>query len=628
MHRFRFALVFALAAAGLTTALDLPAAAADAARPIELAVDATDAPRGVFHSRLAIPAAPGALTLAYPKWVQGEHAPTGPVMQVAGLTMTAGGKTLPWRRDPLDMFLVRVEVPAGAAAVEVAFDYLSPVAGFGPGYGETPNATPHLLIADWHDLVVYPLGPSLDAIPVRATLRLPAGWQHDSSLAVAGEREGTVTFAPTTLYTLIDAPVLAGDLFRTIEVGPAERISLAADRRSSLAVPEARIAAYRRLPGEAQALFGGKHYRGYHWLVAISEPLEHNGLEHHESSDNRGVAGMFTDENDRVRSATLLAHEYVHSWNGKYRRPAGLAVRDAQEPLQTELLWVYEGLTRYLGDLVLSSRTGIWTPEQSHEFIAYVAANQDHNRPGRSWRPLVDTAVAAQSLGGLPSGWTAYRRTLDYYDESMLIWLEADTILREKSGGKKSLDDFCRAFFGGDQPPAVVPYTADDLYTALGRVAPYDWRGFFAARVGAVSPRAPLAGIEAAGWKLVYDDTPNTYQSARAKGQKVADASLSLGLWIKGEDGTINDIVVGAPAWEAGLGPGMKITAINGRTWSTDVLTEELAAKPDLEITAEQGEELRTFRIVKHGGPRWPHLVRDETKPDRLKEILAPRTGG
>jgi predicted metalloprotease with PDZ domain len=630
MHRFRFAPAFA--AACLTTALAFAAPASNtAARPIELAVDATDAPRGVFHSRLVIPAAPGVLTLAYPKWVQGEHAPTGPVMQVAGLTVTAGGKTLPWRRDPLDMFLVRVEVPAGATAVEVAFDYLSPSAGFGAGYGETPNATPHLLIADWHDLVVYPLGPGLDAVPVRATLRLPAGWQHDSSLAVAGEREGTVSFAPTTLYTLLDAPVLAGDLFRTIEVGPAERISLAADRRSSLAVPEARIAAYRRLPGEAQALFGGKHYRNYHWLVAISEPLEHNGLEHHESSDNRGVAGMFTDENDRVRSATLLAHEYVHSWNGKYRRPAGLAVRDAQEPLQTELLWVYEGLTRYLGDLVLSSRTGIWTPEQSHEFIAYVAANQDHNRPGRSWRPLVDTAVAVQSLGSLPPGWTAYRRTLDYYDESMLIWLEADTILREKSGGKRSLDDFCRAFFGGDQPsapPTVIPYTADDLYAALGRVAPYDWRGFFAARVEAVNPRAPLAGLEAAGWKLVYDDTPNTYQSARAKGQKIADASLSLGLWIKSEDGAINDVVVGAPAWEAGLGPGMKITAINGRKWSTDVLAEELAAKPDMEITAEQGEELRTFRIVHHGGPRWPHLVRDETKPDRLKEILAPRTGG
>ena len=624
MHRFRFAL--ACAAAYLTTTLAFAAPASNTA--------ASDRARGRRDGRAArrlpLPAGdPRRAGCAHPGLSEmGARGARADRPGDAGGRLDRHGR----REDAvlaarsLDMFLVRVEVPAGAAAVEVAFDYLSPNTGFGAGYGTTPNATPHLLIADWHDLVVYPLGPSLGGRPGP---RHPAPARGLATRLLAGGRRaerGDRHLRPDHPLHAARRAAPRGRLFRTIEIGPAERISLAADRRSALTVPEARIAAYRQLPGEAQALFGGKHYRGYHWLVALSEPLEHNGLEHHESSDNRGVLGMFTDENHSVRNATLLAHEYVHSWNGKYRRPAGLAVRDSQQPLQTELLWVYEGLTRYLGDLVLSSRTGIWTPEQSHEFIAYIAANQDHNRPGRSWRPLADTAVAVQSLGGLPSGWTAYRRTLDYYDESMLIWLEADTILREKSGGKKSLDDFCRAFFGGDQPPAVVPYTADDLYAALGRVAPYDWRGFFAARIEAVSPRAPLGGIEAAGWKLVYNDTPNTYQSARSKGQKVADASLSLGLWIKGEDGAINDIVVGAPAWEAGLGPGMKITAINGRKWSTDVFAEELAAKPDMEITAEQGEELRTFRIVKHGGPRSPHLVRDETKPDRLKEILAPRT--
>lgn len=607
-------------------------------RPIELRVDATEAPRGVFHARLTVPAAPGPLTLAYPKWIQGEHAPTGPIMQVAGFTVTAQGKVLPWRRDLLDRFLVRVEVPAGADTVEVALDYLSPTESFGAGYGETPNATPHLAIVDWHDMVVYPWAPpgrNETEIPVRASLRLPAGWKLDTALAPdagnqTGDRTGgAVVFAPTSLYTLLDAPVLAGDLFRTIEIGPAERLSVAADRRSSLAVPEDRIAAYRRVPAEAQALFGGRHYGSYHWLVALGDSLDHNGLEHHESSDNRGGTGMFTDEAERLRWATLLPHEYVHSWNGKYRRPAGLAVRDHQEPLSTELLWIYEGLTRYLGDFVLTGRSGLWTPEQSREYAAFVAANQDRNRPGRRWRPLADTAVSVPILGGLPQPWTAYRRALDYYDESMLIWLEADTVLRQKSGGTKSLDDFCRAFFGQSGPPAVVPYTVEDVYAALGRLVPHDWRAFFAARVEAVAPRAPLGGIEAAGWKLSYDDRPNVYQEARAKSQKIVDASFSLGLWMK-EDGTVSDVVVGAPAWEAGFGPGMKMTAVNGRKWSRDAFTEELAATAQatapLEITVEQGEDVRTFRVDYHGGPRFPHLVRDASRADLLAAILAAAT--
>jgi predicted metalloprotease with PDZ domain len=618
-----------------------PAFAAPVPRALELTVDATEAPRGIFHSRLTIPAAPGPLTLAYPKWIQGEHAPTGPVMQVAGLMISAQGKALAWRRDPLDRFLVQVDVPAGAGAVDVALDYLSPPEGFGAGYGETPSATPHLAIVDWHDLLVYPFEKNADEIPVRARLRLPSGWRIATALAVESgaepeaRQDGTVTFAPATLYNLIDGPVLAGDLFRTIEIGPAERMSLAADRRSSLAVPEARIAAYRRLPGEAQALFGGRHYRRYTWLVALGDTLDHNGLEHHESSDDRGTTGMFTDESELVRWATLLPHEYVHAWNGKVRRPAGLAVHDWQEPLRTDLLWVYEGLTRYLGDFILTGRSGLWTADQSREYIAYLAANQDRNRPGRSWRPLVDTAVSVPILGGLPQPWTAYRRALDYYDESSLIWLEADTVLRQKSGGTKSLDDFCRAFFGPDGvgetgPPKIVPYTAADVYAALNRIVPDDWRAFFAARVEAVAPRAPLGGLENAGWTLDYDDRPNTYQAAREKSLKIVDATFTLGLWIK-EDGTIADIVVGAPAWEAGFGPGMKITAIHGRTWSRDVLNEEIAAavhsQAPLEMTAAQGEDVRTFRVDYHGGPRFPHLKRNAARPDLLAAILAPRTG-
>jgi len=623
----------------LTAVLLLSATAAFAAepRPLELAVDATDAPRGVFHSRLTIPAVPGPLTLAYPKWVQGEHAPSGPIMQVAGFTVSAGGKTLAWRRDPLEMFLVRVEVPAGAREVEVAFDYLSPPESLGGGgYGETPNATPHLLIADWHDLLVYPLGTSAMEIPVRATLRLPAGWRYDSALAVASGgagKDGAVTFAPTTLYTLIDSPVLAGEIFETLEMGPPEApvyLSMAADQRASLAVPEERLAAYRRVPGEALALYGARHYRAYHWLLALSDTLDHNGLEHHESSDNRGPSDMFTDEAQLMRQGNLLPHEYTHSWNGKYRRPAGLATRDPQEALRTELLWTYEGLTRYLGDILLTTRSGIRSVEQTREYLAWVAANQDRNRPGRRWRPLADTAESVQILSGLPAAWTTARRTLDYYDESGLIWLEADTIIRQKSQGKKSLDDFCRAFHGGGAStgPALKPYTADDLYAALGAVVPHDWRGFFAERVYTVQPRAPLGGIEGAGWKLVYTDQPNEFQKLRAKSSKRIDESFSLGVWLK-DDGTIDDIVVGSPAWEAGLGPGMKLVAVGGRAWAPEAVpTAVQAAKAStapITIAALHGDVLKTFQVNYHEGERYPHLERDASRPDLLAAILAPK---
>jgi predicted metalloprotease with PDZ domain len=641
-----------------------------AARPIELLVDATDARRGIFHSHLDIPAVPGPLALAYPKWIQGEHTPSGPITQLAGLTVTALGKTLPWRRDPLEMFVFRVEVPDGADAVAVELDYLSPPAAFGSGYGATPNATPHLAIVDWHDLLVYPMGRAAAEIPVRASLRLPAGWQFDTALHLEGapaaeagrqvagqagaqagaqaraadqpgtrpgEPPRTLTFAPTTLYTLLDSPLLAGDVFRTVEIAggggaPPVRLSLAADRRASLEVPAARIAAYRRLPAEAEALFGARHYREYHWLVALGDTLDENGLEHHESSDDRGHAGLFTEPAPLLRWGTLLPHEYVHSWNGKYRRPAGLATADPLAPLRTELLWVYEGLTRYLGDVLLTTRSGIRTPAQTRDYLAYVAATLDRNRPGRQWRPLVDTAAAIPAFDASPAAWTAYRRGRDYYDEAMLIWLEADALLRRRSGNARSLDDFCRAFFGTEgTAPAVAPYfpyTADDVYAALGRIVPYDWRGFFASRVEAIAPRAPLGGLEAAGWKVVCDERPNEVQAAVATLQESVDLSLSLGIWVK-KDGAVSDVVVGSPAWNAGFGPGMKVIAVDDVKWSPEAAAAALLAATHraapIAVTVEQGDELHALRIDYHAGERHPHLERDPARPDLLQAILAPR---
>src|SRR5512139_3233438 len=428
------------------------ASAASSARPLDLTVDATDAPRGIFHARLVVPASPGPMALAYPKWIQGEHTPTGPIAQLVGLSIKAGSAVVPWRRDPIDQFLFRLEVPAGADSVTVEYDYLSPVGSFGSGYGETPNATPHVLIVDWHNVVLFPAGPAADDISVRARLRLPAGWKYDTALASTTAPDGSLVFSPVSLYSLIDSPVLAGDHFRTevIETGdrPA-RLSVAAEREAALAIVPEKLAAIRRLPAEARALFGATHYRSYCWLVALGDTLDENGLEHHESTDIRQPIGLFTDPQTALALDFVIAHEYIHSWNGKFRRPAGLAPRDTQQPLDDELLWVYEGMTRYL-DVLLPARSGMRTPAQSRDYLAWRAGRQDRDRPGRRWRPIADTAVSAPTIWNAPADWTNYRRSgKDYYDESALVWLEVDTILREKTVGRQSLDDFCRDFFGG-----------------------------------------------------------------------------------------------------------------------------------------------------------------------------------
>ncbi len=608
------------------------ASAAPPARPLELTVDATDAPRGLFRAHLVVPASPGPMALAYPKWIQGEHTPSGPITQLVGLSIKASGAAVPWRRDPIDQFLFRLEVPAGAESVTVEYDYLSPVASFGSGYGETPNATPHLLIVDWHNVVLFPAGPAADDIPVRARLRLPPGWKFDTALASTAAPDGSLIFSPVSLYTLIDSPVLAGDHFRTevIEAGdrPA-RLSVAADREAALEIPAERLAAYHRLPLEARALFGATHYTSYHWLIALGDTLDENGLEHHESTDIRVPVGFFSDESIRVADDFVIPHEYVHSWNGKFRRPAGLAKRDTQQPFDDELLWVYEGLTRYL-DMILPARSGMNTVAQSRDYLAWRAARQDRARPGRRWRPLADTAVSAPTIWDGPADWTNYRRSgKDYYDESMLVWLEADTVIRERTAGRRSLDDFCRDFFGGaDGPPSVKPYTRADVEAALAKVATFDWHGFFTARVYEIAPTIPLGGIEGSGWTLVYDARPNGFEHAWDTMYKQIDHTMSIGLQLS-PTGVVQDVVLDSAAWKGGFGPGMTIVSVNGRPYTPGVFEEQLdAAKSSaamIEFVVRHGEDSKTLRVDYHGGVLYPHLERNPSRPDVLAAILAPR---
>jgi len=597
-----------------------------AAPRITLSVDATEAPRKIFHARLTIPATPGTLTLYYPKWIPGEHGPTGPIQDLAGLTFAANGQTLKWRRDLLDGWTFHVEVPAGASSVDASLDYVSPV-GAGEGmYTAAVAATDKMTVVSWNTVLLYPAGWTSDELTYEATLRLPSGWKFGTPLPVASQTGAEARFQPVSLTSLVDSPVISGEFFRVVPLAenPRQELDMAADSAAALDAPPDVLDRYKALTSQAMKLFGAQHFRDYHFLFSLSDHIAHFGLEHHESNDSRADERTLVDPDKRILEAGLLSHEYVHSWNGKYRRPADLATPDYQKPMQDDLLWVYEGLTSYLGDL-LAARSGIRTPEEARENVARLAARLDHV-PGRTWRNLQDTADGVPAMQGAPGQWESWRRTVDYYDEDVLNWLWVDTIIRQQTHGAKSMDDFCHLFHGGQSgPPQVKTYTFDDVVNTLNQVAPYDWRGFWTERLTNHGPGAPLAGIEASGWKLAYDDTRSDLLKAEEERWEYVDAAYSIGLLIH-KDGVIDDTIEGMTAAKAGIGPGMKVIAVNGRKFSADALRDALkegkTSSAPLELLVENAEYIHQDELDYHGGEKYPHLVRDESKPDVLGEIL------
>jgi predicted metalloprotease with PDZ domain len=595
---------------------------------VTLSVDATEAPRKLFRARMTIPAQPGALTLVYPKWIPGEHGPTGPITDLVGLKFTAAGRTLPWRRDGADMYAFHMDVPAGAHEVEASLDFLS--ASSAVGFTSAASATPHLAIVTWNQLVLYPQGANPDEISYRATLQLPAGWKYGTALPVArGGARDRIEFAPVSLTTLVDSPVLAGEYFRAIPIDAAHNaveFDIAADSAAALEATPEFIAHLKKLVAETDALFGARHYENYHFLFTLSDHVAHFGLEHHQSNDSRVGERALIDKGLGDLELSVLPHEFVHSWNGKFRRPTGLATRDFQEPMQGELLWVYEGLTEYLGD-VLTARSGLWTPEQYRDNLARVAADLDH-RPGRAWRPLIDTTIAAQLLYNASAQWSSYRRGVDFYDEGELIWLDADTTIRQLTNGQKSLDDFCKLFHGAPSTaPMVKTYTFDDVVNTLNQVAPYDWRGFLNSRLLTTEPRAPLAGVRRGGWQLVYNDTPNGVVANAETYERPTDAGYSLGLRLA-KDGTIVDAIPGTPAYTAGLAPSMKIVSVNEREYTPALLREAVkAAKADararIELLVNNEDTFKTYTIDYHGGWLEPHLERLSGASDLVGQIIS-----
>jgi len=619
----------------LSLAIFLSVAGQAATGPtITLTLDATQAPTKVLRTHMTIPVKPGPLTLYYPKWIPGEHEPSGPVANVAGLKFSAGGQTIPWRRDSIDMFAFHVDIPKGADALEVDFEYLEPVGG---PFSGGASATAKLLVVSWNQNLLYPGGALAEQIRVKATLKLPSGWKFGTALPVAHQSGDEIDFEPAELNRLVDSPVICGEYYRVVDVTPPgepihHEIDMAADSEDALEMSPELKQDFTNLVAETGKLFGSRHYRDYHFLLTLSNHVAHFGLEHHESDDSRVGEDAFSSPRGRRSVGGLLSHEFVHSWNGKFRRPKDLSAPYYDAPEITDMLWVYEGLTDYLGNM-LAARSGLWTPQEYRDDLASVAASLGPGRPGRTWRPLQDTTDAIplmSSFGG--RSWGNWRRGADYYEEGNLIWLEVNTTIHQLTHGQKSLDDFCRVFHGGpNNGPELKPYTFDELVSTLNQIAPYDWAKFFHDRLTSTSPDAPVGGIEAGGWKVEFTDKP-----PRGEGQGGGGGGggfgggntlYSIGLAIS-QSGDVSDSIHDGPAYRAGITPGMTVVAVNGRKYTAELLRQAIddAAKgtAPIELLVLNDDYYRTCSVDYHGGEKYPHLVRDESKPDLLDDIIKP----
>ncbi len=605
-------------------ALAIPALAAQSSQTISLTVDATQAPIKLVHSHIIMPVKSGPLTLYYPKWIPGEHGPNGPIANVTGLKFSADGKTIPWQRDLLDNFTFHVDVPEGVDRLDADFDYIEPTAS--GAYTAGASATAKLEVISWNQNVLYPAGTPADELTYEAKLILPEGWKFGTALPIANQSGNQASFKPVSLERLVDSPVIAGEYYRAIDITPPgepihHEIDMAADSEAALAMPPELKAGMINLVAESGKLFGARHYRDYHFLLTLSDHVAHFGLEHHESNDSRLPERVMLEPAGAFSVGGLLAHEFVHSWNGKFRRPADLTTPDYEVPMKTDLLWVYEGLTDYFGPM-LAARSGLWTQEQYHDVLASISAALGPGRPGRTWRPLLDTAVG--QLGGFGRGWMNWRRGSDYYDEGDLIWLEVATIINRETHGQKTIDDFAHSFHGGqNNGPEIKTYTFEEVVSALNGIAPYDWAGFFHQKLTSTSPDAPVGGIENGGWKVVYTEKPSKVPGRRGG----AGDAYSIGLQV-GEDGSVTDSIVGGLAFKAGITSGMKVVAVNSRVYTHDLLQDAIKASKDtanpIVLLVIVDDYYKTCTIDYHGGERYPHLQRDDSKPDYLDDLIKP----
>jgi predicted metalloprotease with PDZ domain len=588
-----------------------------------LNVDATDLSQQVFRMHMTIPVKPGPLTLLYPQWLPANHGPNGPITQLAGLTFTANGKPVEWTRDPVQVYAFHLTVPEGATALEADYQYLSPLDA---GQGRI-TMTDDILGVQWISTTLYPAGYVARGINVQANLKLPAGWQYATALETDNRAGDDVHFKTSDLETLMDSPLFAGRYSKRFDLDPDGKVRVTlnvfADSPESLDAKPEQIAPHRALVQQAYKLYGSYHYDHYDFLFALSDEFGGIGREHHQSSENGVKPGYFTDWAKSEAGRDLLPHEYTHSWNGKFRRPAGQNVPNFNTPLDNELLWVYEGQTQYWGN-VLATRSGLVSLAGARDAVAAMAARYD-SVAGRAWRAVQDTVYDPILNARRPLGWPNWQRSEDYYVEGMLIWLDVDTRIREMSSDKRSLDDFARAFFGvnnGSHLPAF--YTFDDVVATLNKIQPYDWAGFLRAKLDGHGPGAPLDGLARAGWKLVYTDTPTDYIKGYDERNKSLDLTYSLGFTVA-QDGAIRNLVWDGLAFRAGLAANTTVMAVNDRVYKPELLKAAIKDAKDgkpIRLLVKKGNVLRTVSLDYRGGLRYPRLERIPDTKDRLEAIF------
>ena len=619
-----------VSAAALALALAFPAHA-DVPAPVDqpypgtmvLNVDATDLSQQVFRMHLTIPVKPGPLTLLYPQWLPANHGPNGPITQLAGLKFTANGRPVEWTRDPIHVYAFHLTVPEGATTLEADYQYLSPLDA---GQGRI-TMTDDILGVQWISTTLYPAGYVARGINVQANLKLPAGWQYATALETDNRAGDDVHFKTSDLETLMDSPLFAGRYSKRFDLDPDGKVRVTlnvfADNPDSLEAKPEQIAPHRALVQQAYKLYGSYHYDHYDFLFALSDEFGGIGREHHQSSENGVKPGYFTDWAKSETGRDLLPHEYTHSWNGKFRRPAGQNVPNFNTPMDNELLWVYEGQTQYWGN-VLAARSGLVSLAGARDAVAAMAARYD-SVAGRAWRPVQDTVYDPILNARRPLGWPNWQRSEDYYVEGMLIWLDVDTRIREMSGEKRSLDDFARAFYGvnnGSHLPAF--YTFDDVVATLNKIQPYDWAGFLRTKLDGHGPGAPLDGLARAGWKLVYTDTPTDYIKGYDERMKALDLSYSLGFTVA-QDGAIRNVVWDGVGFRAGLAANTTVVAVGDRVYKPELLKTAIKEAKDgkpIRLLVKKGNVLRTVSLDYRGGLRYPRLERIPDTKDRLDTIF------
>ncbi len=591
---------------------------------IKLEVDATDTTQRIFRVKETIPvAASGPMTLLMPQWLPGNHAPRGQIEKLAGLTITADGKPVAWKRDPLNVYAFQITVPQGARNVVAQFQFLSATT---PAQGRVV-VTPKMLNIQWESVSLYPAGYFTRQIPIQATVTYPDGWQ--AATALRGKKTGsTVAYDVIDYEALQDSPVFAGTHFKAVDLGNNVTLNMVADDAEELVYTPDQMAKHKKLVAEAKALFGTYHFDHYDFLFAITDEMGGIGLEHHRSSENQVEPGYFTKWDDGLLDRNLLPHEFTHSWDGKFRRPDLLWTPDFSVPMQDNLLWVYEGQTQFWG-YVLGARSGLFSKQETLDAYAHIAAKLDTAK-GREWRPMEDTTHDPIIAARRPKGWSSWQRSEDYYNEGLMIWLEADAIIRKQTGGAKGLDDFAQAFFGinpGDWGQVV--YNRQDVIKTLNGIAPYDWAGFFTKYVDSPTRETPKSGFTMGGYRLVYGDTPGAITKKAEATQKMVDQGFGIGLIVK-NDGEISTVVWDSAAFKAGLAAGTKIIAVNGNEYSADAFKAAITAaknpKTPIEIIVKQDKYYRTLRLDYSSGLRYPRLDKLGEGEGSLDTLLNPKT--